>query len=105
MPGKKNGEAGAAGQAIENGGGNAGGGKHLIVIATHGWIVVGRPIASGDPEQILLEDAYDVRRWTNGRNIGGLAKEEYKGEYTLDPFHGRVRVLKGAGIYTIECDW
>ena len=38
------------------------------------------------------------------RGIGGLAKEEYKSEYTLDEV-GNVEVYKNKVIYTIDCEW
>lgn len=57
---------------------------HIIVIAQRGWIIEGyRDKSVADKIQLL--NANVVRRWTNGKGIGGLAKKTSKDDYTLDP--------------------
>lgn len=69
-----------------------------IVVLEYGWILCGILTGNG------LEDAAVVRRWNNGRGIGGLAKAEYKNEYTLDPV-GSVEINPDKVLYTITCEW
>lgn len=58
--------------------------NHVIIIAQRGWIFEGyRNKAIKDNIQLL--NANVVRKWSNGRGIGGLTKKDYKSEYTLDP--------------------
>ena len=51
-----------------------------------------------------LKDAAVVRSWNNGRGIGGIAKREYKDEYTLDEI-GTVYIAKGKILFSIPCEW
>lgn len=53
--------------------------EHVICICTQGWIFEGRMA-----ERYRLTDAHVVRKWSNGRGIGGLQKSAHKDEYTLD---------------------
>lgn len=68
-----------------------------------GWILVGWE-ASRTPDKIHLIDASVVRKWDNGRGIGGIAKAEYKDEYTLDPI-GEVEIAKNKVLFEIPCEW
>ena len=75
-----------------------------IVIASNGWIFVGEKIADEDFDGITLINASNVRKWTNGQGIGGLAKKEYKEEYTLD-FCGTAAIPMCAVVSIIDCKW
>ncbi|MBQ6127115.1 hypothetical protein IJI69_00495 [Candidatus Saccharibacteria bacterium] len=77
--------------------------SNIIVICEAGWILCGTLVDETE-NKIYLANAYVVRRWDNGRGIGGLAKEEYKAEYTLDEV-GDVEIYKNKVIYTIDCEW
>lgn len=74
---------------------------HVCVIATNGWIFEGYAV-SREGGAITLAGASVVRRWDNGRGIGGLAKAEHKDDYTLDPC-GTVRVH--AIVAEIALEW
>lgn len=52
----------------------------------------------------LLKNAFVVRRWNNGKGIGGLAKAENKHEYTLDPV-GSVSIQTSKILFEIPCEW
>lgn len=56
---------------------------HIIVIAQRGWIFEGHRDKSVT-DKIQLLNANVVRSWSNGKGIGGLCKQENKGDYTLD---------------------
>ena len=45
-----------------------------------------------------------VRKWTNGKGIGGIAKTENKGEYTLDAI-GDVEIKQNKILFIIPCEW
>ncbi|UOF78668.1 hypothetical protein [Caudoviricetes sp.] len=57
---------------------------HVIIIAQRGWIFEGYKDKKVK-DKIQLLNANVVRKWTNGRGIGGLTYDAYKKEYTLDP--------------------
>lgn len=77
--------------------------KHIIVVCECGWILCG--LADGDGENdAYLKEAAVVRKWRNGRGIGGLAKAEYKNEYALDPV-GDVVIQKSKILFEIPCEW
>ena len=76
---------------------------HIIVIAQRGWIFEGYR-DKGAADKIRLLNSNVVRSWNNGRGIGGLTKEEYKGEYTLDPV-GVVEFAPEGIIATISIEW
>ena len=57
--------------------------KRNCYILESGWIIEGE-LKREDTGIISLKDAYVVRKWSNGRGIGGIAKKEYRNEYTLD---------------------
>ena len=75
-----------------------------IVIASQGWIFVGEAIDS-DNDSIALVNASVVRKWTNGRGIGGLCKAEYKSEYTLDACYGAMEIPFTAINAILDCEW
>jgi len=77
---------------------------HVCVICTNGWIFEGYETYLPDAAQTELASASVVRKWTNGRGIGGLAKPEYKDEYTLDPV-GTIRIREAAIIGRISLGW
>lgn len=73
---------------------------HVIIIAQRGWIFEGlRNKEVTDKIQLL--NANVVRKWSNGRGIGGLTKVENKDDYTLDPV-GVVSFPNEAIIATID---
>lgn len=72
-------------------------------VCESGWILIGKE-ASRTGETIALSDAAIVRRWDNGRGIGGIAKREYKDEYTLDAV-GDVVIRLGKVLFEIPCEW
>ena len=77
--------------------------KNLIVICEEGWIICGKQ-AEANEVSLELEEASVVRRWNNGKGIGGLAKEKYKEDYTLDEI-GDVRIRQNKVLFTIPCEW
>jgi hypothetical protein len=77
---------------------------HVIIIATHGWIYEGYKVKDTESADVLLTRTNVVRRWTNGRGIGGLVKKEYKDEYTLDPV-GQMLIPHHAVIASIAVEW
>lgn len=78
-------------------------GRHECVICECGWIIVGvRMAESGDA--LSLSDSSVVRKWSNGKGIGGIAKAEEKDEYTLDEI-GTVDIKKSKILFTIPCEW
>ena len=72
--------------------------KHEIFVIDNQWILAGIP--DGDK----LTDASVVRRWSNGKGIGALAKKEFRGEYTLD-FIGDVTLRPARVVFSVPCDW
>lgn len=76
---------------------------HIIVIAQRGWIFEGYKNKE-ITDKIRLNNANVVRRWDNGKGIGGLAKKENVSEYTLDPV-GTVEFANEGIIATINCEW
>ena len=77
-----------------------------IVIVPNGFILVGQQIEHEyGPENIMLVNASVVRKWTNGRGLGALAKAEYKNEYELDSCYGAVTIPVSAVNFIIDCEW
>ena len=72
-------------------------------VIEQGWIIVGEVEDKGN-DLITLSDASVVRSWDNGRGIGGIAKAEYKDEYTLDPI-GAVDIRTNEVLFEIPCEW
>lgn len=72
-------------------------------IIESGWILIGWEVKRNN-NKIYLTDASVVRKWANGRGIGGIAKAEYKDEYTLDPI-GDVEIARNKVLFEIPCEW
>ena len=77
--------------------------KNTCFVCEYGWIVIGKE-AGRDGEKINLSDASVVRKWTNGKGIGGIAKAENKAEYTLDAL-GDVVIRLSKVLFEIPCEW
>ena len=77
--------------------------KHIIVICESGWIICGIQ-EEADEVTLSLKNASVVRRWSNGRGIGGLAKKKYKADYTLDAI-GDVNIRQSKVLFVIPCEW
>ena len=77
--------------------------KHIIIVCESGWIIFGTQTGA-DKNTLSLSESSVVRRWNNGRGIGGLAKEKYKDEYTLDPI-GDVEIMQSKILFKIPCEW
>lgn len=76
---------------------------NIIVICESGWIICGIQ-EEADEVTLSLKNASVVRRWSNGKGIGGLAKTEYKGDYTLDAI-GDVNIRQSKVLFVIPCEW
>lgn len=72
-------------------------------VCEYGWIVIGKEIER-TAETVKLSEASVVRRWTNSKGIGGIAKEANKNEYTLDAI-GDVVIRLGKVLFEIPCEW
>lgn len=72
-------------------------------VCEYGWIVIGKE-TERTADSVKLTDASVVRRWTNGKGIGGIAKEANKDEYTLDAI-GDVVIRLGKVLFEIPCEW
>ena len=77
--------------------------NNTIVVIESGWIMVGK-MTNPSTQTTLLKNAAVVRRWNNGKGIGGLAKAENKHEYTLDPV-GSVSIQTSKFLFEIPCEW
>lgn len=77
--------------------------NNTIVVIESGWIMVGE-MTNPSAQTTLLKNASVVRRWNNGKGIGGLAKAENKHEYTLDPV-GSVSIQTSKILFEIPCEW
>lgn len=76
---------------------------NTCIVCESGWIIIGHKGASNG-NVILVHSASVVRKWNNGRGIGGIAKAEYKDEYTLD-FIGNVEIRTSKILFEIPCEW
>lgn len=77
---------------------------NVCVVCEHGWIIKGLKDAESDMNNLILHDASVVRRWMNGKGIGGISKEANREEYTLDPI-GDVTIRQNKVIFEIPCEW
>lgn len=77
---------------------------NICVICESGWIIKGAKGEGSDAECLSLHDASVVRRWDNGKGIGGIARRENKDEYTLD-YIGDVEIRQGKILFEIPCEW
>lgn len=75
--------------------------EHVCIIADRGWIFEGYRT---DDTGYQLTNANVVRKWTNGRGIGAIAKAEYKDDYTLDPV-GNIEINPKSVIALIPLEW
>lgn len=77
--------------------------KNTIIVCEYGWIFCG--IKKDVSENAtFLTNASVVRRWTNGKGIGGLAKADNKHEYTLDSI-GDIEIKQNKILFEIPCEW
>ena len=77
--------------------------ENLCVVCEYGWIIKGAKVGVANGT-LILKDASVVRRWYNGKGIGGIAKKENKDEYTLDPI-GDVNIMQSKILFLIPCEW
>lgn len=77
---------------------------NVCVVCEYGWIVKGLKSEEEKPGRLALKDASVVRRWTNGKGIGGIAKAANKDEYTLD-YIGGVEINTEKILFEIPCEW
>ena len=78
--------------------------ENVCVVCEYGWIIKGVVEAVQKTDVLYLKDASVVRSWRNGKGIGGIAKAENKGEYTLDPI-GDVQIMRNKILFVIPCEW
>lgn len=76
----------------------------VCVICEYGWIIKGEKTDKSTEEKLILKNSSVVRKWTNGKGIGGIAKTENKDEYTLDPI-GDVEIRQSKILFEIPCEW
>ena len=72
-------------------------------VCEYGWILIGKE-TERTAETVTLSDASVVRRWSNGKGIGGIAKKANKSEYTLDAIGGVV-IRTAKVLFEIPCEW
>jgi len=72
-------------------------------VCEYGWIIIGKEKERTE-DHVKVSEASVVRRWTNGKGIGGIAKAENKKEYTLDAI-GDVVIRIGKVLFEIPCEW
>ena len=76
---------------------------NICVVCEYGWIIKGFK-ESTTAGIITMSNASVVRRWTNGKGIGGIAKAENKDEYTCD-YIGDVLIRENKVLFEIPCEW
>lgn len=74
------------------------------VVCEYGWIIKGIKDKKSTGDVMLLHDAAVVRKWTNGKGIGGISKVENKNEYVLDAI-GDVEIRQNKVLFEIPCEW
>lgn len=72
-----------------------------IVIAQRGWVFVGKVIAS--PDEIIIENAKNIRKWGTTRGLGQLAQDGPTTETQIDEY-GTVTIHPLAVIARINCN-
>ena len=77
--------------------------KNMCIVCENGWIIKGI-VTDENVLTTILEDASVVRKWNNGKGIGGIAKEINKKEYILDPI-GDIEIMNAKIIFEIPCEW
>ena len=76
----------------------------ICVVCESGWIVFGEKDESAiNSTTINLTNASVVRRWSNGKGIGGIAKKVNRNEYTLDPI-GDVEIYQSKILFIVPCE-
>lgn len=78
--------------------------NNVCVICEYGWIIKGVKDERTTADVLILKDASVVRRWSNGKGIGGIAKAENKDEYILDAI-GEVEIRQNKVLFEIPCEW
>ena len=76
---------------------------NTIIVCEYGWILIGK-MENPSTQTTLLKEASVVRRWSNGKGIGGLAKVKNKHEYILDEV-GTVSIQTSKILFEIPCEW
>lgn len=74
--------------------------KNVCIVCEQGWIIKGKTTG----ERGSLQEAAVVRKWENGKGIGGITKEENKDEYILDHI-GDVIINPDKILFIIPCEW
>lgn len=77
---------------------------NVCVVCECGWIIKGVKDTKSDKINLILHDASVVRKWSNGKGIGGIAKAENKNEYVLDAI-GDVAIRNNKVLFEIPCEW
>lgn len=77
---------------------------NVCVVCEYGWIIKGVKDAKSDKNNLILHDAAVVRKWNNGKGIGGIAKAKNKNEYVLDAI-GDVEIRQSKVLFEIPCEW
>lgn len=77
---------------------------NVCVVCEYGWIIKGVKDDKSDKNNLILHDASVVRKWNNGKGIGGIAKAENKNEYVLDAI-GDVEIRQSKVLFEIPCEW
>ena len=77
--------------------------KNRCYVCEYSWIIIGKEVDRGET-LITVKDASVVRKWTNGKGIGGIAKAENKDEYFLDAI-GDVIIRDSKVLFEIPCEW
>lgn len=74
--------------------------ENVCIVCEQGWIIKGK--ATG--KRGSLREASVVRKWENGKGIGGITKVENKDEYILDHI-GDVIINPDKILFVIPCEW
>jgi hypothetical protein len=78
--------------------------NNVCIICEYGWIIKGVMAEQANQDVIPLRNASVVRKWLNGKGIGGIAKAENKDEYVLD-YVGDVTIASSKVLFAIPCEW
>ena len=78
--------------------------KHSAIVCERGWIIFGIIVDGGSDSEVRVTDASVVRKWSNGKGIGGIAYLKSKDEYTLD-YIGEVLIQRSKILFVIPCEW
>lgn len=76
------------------------GSKLRIVVASHGWVFIGRYHVT--MAEVVLTDAYVIRRWGTSRGLGQLC--EGRTEETILDNTGTVRLHPLNVVMTMDCN-